>query len=75
MDNKKEFKNFLHALLALLLVFVCVVASAGSISFGAESKNVLYIVGGIANLGWIYPVVRQLVKFIKKSWEDEAEEQ
>lgn len=75
MDNKTEFKNFLHALLALLLVFVCVVASAGSISFGTESKNVLYIGGGIANLGWIYPVVRQLVKFIKKSWEDETEKQ
>lgn len=74
MDNKKEFKNFLHALLALVLVFVCVVASAGCISFGAEGKNSLYIGAGVLNLGWIYPVIRQLVKFIKKSQEDEVKE-
>lgn len=66
MDNKTEFKNFLHGLLALVLVAVSIIAGAGSISFGVSSKETIYIITGILNLGWVYPVVRQLVKYIRK---------
>lgn len=66
MDNKQEFKNFLHGMLALVLLFVVVAASAGSINYGAESGKGLYIVMGALNLGWIYAIIRQLAKYLKK---------
>ena len=67
MDNKKSFARFWHTAIAFVLVIVTIAASAGCISFGVSTKQALYTVVGILNLGWIYPAVRQAIKYIKNN--------
>lgn len=67
MDNKKSFERFWHTALAFVLVILTIAASAGCIIFGAANHEPFYIVVGILNLGWCYPVIRQAVIYIRKS--------
>ena len=59
-----NIKNYLLMALCVVILIVTIAASAGSINFGAVPGNVewFYIIVGILNLGWCYPVVRQFVK-------------
>lgn len=67
MDNKKSFARFWHIAIAFVLVILTIAASAGCINFGASNHEPFYIVVGILNLGWCYPVIRQAVKYINQS--------
>jgi len=62
MDNKKSFSRFWHTAIAFVLIIVTIIASAGCINYGTEHK--FYLAFGILNLGWLYPVIRQAVKYI-----------
>ena len=67
MDNKKSFDNFWHTALAFVLFFLIILASVGSISYGVSAKEAIYTVAGILNFGWIYPVIYQIAKYIRKN--------
>lgn len=66
MDNKKSFEAFWHTALAFVLIIITIAASAGCINYGMGAGK-FYIAVGILNLGWLYPVIRQAVKFIEKT--------
>lgn len=63
MDNKKSFARFWHVAVAFVLVVLIIIASVGSISFGLQGEHI-YTVAGIINFGWLYPVIRQAIKYI-----------
>lgn len=64
MDNKKSFNEFWHTALAFVLIVCIIIASAGCINYGVD--NPFYIPFGILNLGWLYPVIRQAIIYIRK---------
>ena len=67
MDNKKSFARFWHTALAFVLIIITVGASAGCISYGVQNDLKMHIFFGVLNLGWLYPVIRQAVIYIRKS--------
>lgn len=61
-----EFKNFLHMLGAFLAGLLTIIASVGAINAGG-----IYAVAGVLNFGWLYPVVKWAVNYVKQSHKSE----
>lgn len=58
----EEFKKFIHVAGAFIAALLTIAASAGAINAGG-----IYIVAGVANLGWLYPLFKWASNYIKES--------
>lgn len=65
--NRKSNSRFWHVALAFVLVLLVIIASAGSINYGSQEHEALYAIAGALNLGWLYPVIRETVIYLRKN--------